>query len=1477
MNKYILFIIILFTLMQLPSFAQNELDEKVRTQILNNTDTLSLKSLKEKLIQKNKIDNEKINNLIQTNPNLLIRSSENGKTIELKEIKNGRPVYRTTFNRVAAQTTSTDDVWGSPFNLDGSGIYIGLWDAGAVDEFHTSFREGTYGQKHVFFVDSTGSTVDNHSTHVAGTLVADNDYFNAKGMASKSIVISRDWNADVIEMTNAAALLDPNFPNGILLSNHSYGKLTGWAWADLRKVGTKAWYWMAGNMDSEDPDFGNYNEVSFDYDEIAFNAPNYTIVWAAGNDRGEGPEANAQHYYFNGSQWISTTNYHVVDGGNDGYDCIPPDGVAKNIITVGAIDDIINGYQNSSDVKQINTYFSSWGPTKDGRIKPDIVANGDKLYSTFPNNAIDTMSGTSMAAPNVTGSIALLLQHYKNTHSGYVPLSSTVKAIIIHTADESGTSPGPDYKYGWGLLNTYKAAQLISTDQTKPTTIQEIDLPKESGTQITFNNLYSDGTQPIKITLVWDDLPPVNFTTGPILMRDLDVRLTKDGVTYYPYKLNPASPSAAATTGDNNKDNVEQIYLQSPGAGYYTVVVSHKGTLSTTQKFSLITTGFIEPFVTFYLIQLGNDNQPFGQASYWDNSMWNPVPPTQSVTLSLDKHHFLSIQDFKPMTYEKFNKWDDDVPSTGTGYRNWDTLSLKATTTQVFSRFIPKITGVTIKNSLEGTSVNGGNIKFKDPWLADVTEQPHGLRNQGMSAPFKNQTSPFIPDYTSSYNGDVYKGIFTNQQFNSGTYYSVGSPAEQLITVNGQSRKFYPFSWGGTGITLQNLVSPETGIVFNTSNAVATATLKGQLMSNSTTGISSNSQRKMVRTNNGIYHVVYESMGNLFYTHSLTSNFAGEWAADQYTLDHAKNPAIEYDGNIVKVVCEYYDPTYSSNVDLHLITFTQQPNGSYGFSDDEVFATCPSSYFGNAKPVISYNAAGVALVYRKNSTEGLKLKTKWLLNGTWSWQAESTIPQTDANSINPSIIGETGIIHIAYESLSTIKYKQAYNQGLNWLYNNVITLSTGSGYTGNFEPSISLCDYSNRYVMVSWRGTYTAAVEKRMAKENDYSDHIITAVAKVGYGTSWGGFSSFSNDINFTNNNSLTASYGSVLTWSENGGALSKFVKRNSNGTYGAITSLSHNGIQSLVSNGASFSDMKVMVFNTKTSAPYLLNKCTDNFYQGGGLEKVGETELTGISYGRSGVVEKNNIEFLFNIGDVQVDGQSIKFIERVDTLPVTSIEELNTVARTEQFSLSPQSELIFSNYYYVVNKAMASSLLSDQFNVTFKCELVNSATNIVVGTFDNVTYDKNNVSKYDNPSYLVDCSGIESGNYYLRLFTSVNEDVNLFVSDIQRDDVVLEKSNLLVRNFKGEGIPTVYDLAQNFPNPFNPSTTIRYQIPQDGIVTLKIYDILGSEVATLVNEQKAAGKYEINFNASNFASGVYIYKIQAGSFNSSKKLMLLK
>ncbi len=91
------------------------------------------------------------------------------------------------------------------------------------------------------------------------------------------------------------------------------------------------------------------------------------------------------------------------------------------------------------------------------------------------------------------------------------------------------------------------------------------------------------------------------------------------------------------------------------------------------------------------------------------------------------------------------------------------------------------------------------------------------------------------------------------------------------------------------------------------------------------------------------------------------------------------------------------------------------------------------------------------------------------------------------------------------------------------------------------------------------------------------------------------------------------------------------------------------------------------------------------------------------------------------------------------------------------------------------------------------------------------------------------------------------------------------------------EGVPFTYSLSQNYPNPFNPSTTIRYQLPQDGFVTLKIYDILGREVTTLVNEEKTKGRYEVNFNASNFASGVYLYRIKVNDYVAVKKMLLLK
>ena len=98
-----------------------------------------------------------------------------------------------------------------------------------------------------------------------------------------------------------------------------------------------------------------------------------------------------------------------------------------------------------------------------------------------------------------------------------------------------------------------------------------------------------------------------------------------------------------------------------------------------------------------------------------------------------------------------------------------------------------------------------------------------------------------------------------------------------------------------------------------------------------------------------------------------------------------------------------------------------------------------------------------------------------------------------------------------------------------------------------------------------------------------------------------------------------------------------------------------------------------------------------------------------------------------------------------------------------------------------------------------------------------------------------------------------------------------MEKKNI------GTTALTAYALNQNYPNPFNPTTKISYSIKEEGLVTLKVYDILGKEIATLVNENKPAGFYEAEFNASQLPSGMYIYKIQSGSFSDVKKMLLTK
>lgn len=487
----------------------------------------------------------------------------NGNVIELMFFIGNQPFYLITDNANAARTISTNLIQPggiTGYNLDGNTEELAIWDEGRARVTHQEF-DGRV-------VVNDGSTINsNHSTHVAGTMVAQGQNTNARGMSFEADLLSHDWNADEAEMANEAAA-------GLFVSNHSYGFLRGWAWNGVE------WIWWGDGSISNTQDylFGFYDATAQGWDEIANNAPYYLICKSAGNDRGDGPDGLTQE----------------IDGGDNGYDCISQTGVAKNILTIGAVNDIPAGYSAPANV--VMTGFSGWGPTDDGRIKPELVANGVDLFSPIAtsDNAYDIYSGTSMATPNVAGSIGLLLQHQRNNYSNVVLRASTMKALLIHTADEAGPDPGPDYMYGWGLVNIRHAADLIETSANHCINISEYNLTQNEVIEIP---VVKDAGNELRVTICWNDpagTPPAASLnpTNRMLVNDIDLRVIGGGTTYFPWMLNRDNPANSATHGDNIVDNVEQVVVNSSYNGIYTIRISHKGTLlNNSQIVSVIISG----------------------------------------------------------------------------------------------------------------------------------------------------------------------------------------------------------------------------------------------------------------------------------------------------------------------------------------------------------------------------------------------------------------------------------------------------------------------------------------------------------------------------------------------------------------------------------------------------------------------------------------------------------------------------------------------------------------------------------------------------------------------------------------------------------------------------------------------------------------------------------------------------------------------
>lgn len=325
-----------------------------------------------------------------------------------------------------------------------------------------------------------------------------------------------------------------------------------------------------------------YTAATQTVDDQLFNYPTLMHVFSAGNSNG------ADCGYGAGGQWGNITGGHKQ---------------AKNSIATGNL---------NSDGTLVNS--SSRGPAHDGRIKPDICANGQNYVAPSPNNNYEPFGGTSGAAPGIAGTMATLYQAYRTLNSGQDPDAALIKACLLNTANELGNK-GPDYKYGWGHVNARRAVELLENENYYTDLIDQGESKIEE--LIIPENLIE-----LRVMVYWND-PASSVLTTKALINNLDLRLISEGGSIaLPLVLDPAPDPATldapAVPGTDNLNNVEQVRLENPQAGTYQIEILGTEVPEGPQSFYVVYELVTDEITVTYPIG-GEGFKPFTQERiHWD-------------------------------------------------------------------------------------------------------------------------------------------------------------------------------------------------------------------------------------------------------------------------------------------------------------------------------------------------------------------------------------------------------------------------------------------------------------------------------------------------------------------------------------------------------------------------------------------------------------------------------------------------------------------------------------------------------------------------------------------------------------------------------------------------------------------------------------------------------------------------------------------
>ncbi|MFH0736186.1 MAG: T9SS type A sorting domain-containing protein [bacterium] len=800
-----------------------------------------------------------------------------------------------------------------------------------------------------------------------------------------------------------------------------------------------------------------------------------------------------------------------------------------------------------------------------------------------------------------------------------------------------------------------------------------------------------------------------------------------------------------------------------------------------------------------------------------------------------------------------------------------DIINLKAYTNSVNNTtyIFNEISGNVDKSNWNAT-YKGNQVQ-----LSDYTDASFMARlNYGPNVYVKLKPAWQIAlPYTTEFN-DVYT---QNEYIAKGNTVPITAPLNKTINT-----KLYQFAgW------LDNSSTSNVRTLTPTGNTTITPRYKYATHSNQANGYSSNSQRKVIKTTvDGYLHNVYQSMGKVWYEKSTNNGVTWQLMNNGFPLSNAdsKNPSFLVNGE-TDVIIAFQEKCNVTDYQIKIIMFNSATNSIGSFST----ITTNKPYTDECHPVLSiawYPATRYILLAweEKEYTEffpgGIYYRFGMFnAQGTQiEWNAASLImPNTNGTCLNPTLMGSSNyppVFQIAYQqnpvaNSSKIWYDSAA------VVNNVVTfprnrmeLSVGSGYTKNYNPSIIEI---NRGARVVWVGEREGDSPEKATTTTGTGVNVLykpTEVIEKNVVFKSPHYSRFWYFGSNVQGPTITKSANNLyynIAWNETTTNNNKFADN----TLSTIRNFNMSGNYVQVANGPAKADMLGIVFDART-APYVFNKT-------GILTSYAKenTSALSINFGRQGLVKKDNLQFYFALGDIIVNEQSVGFTNVPEEFAVTNLETLNGMLISEPFIINDGENFIYSVQYGLVGNGV-QEFPADKY-INFKVKMIDANTGELLRVFDNVTYSTGNMEQYNNLVYQVNVSGIGNKTVKLCLEVSDNLEAEYFAADRLTDEDILAKANIQQVELNETVVIKDYDLFQNYPNPFNPSTTISFQMPKDGFVTLKIYDILGKEITTLVNEFKTTGKYNVQFNASNLASGMYIYQIKVGDYSNTKKLMLMK